>query len=53
MPPQILLFNLKEDLGETVNLADQHPDIVTQLRSLMTELDAEITKNARDPWIKN
>jgi len=51
-PPQILLFNLKEDLGETVNVAEQHPDIVARLRTRMTELDAEITENAREPWVK-
>ena len=50
--PQILLFNLKEDLGESINVAEQHPDIVTKLRARMTELDAEITENAREPWIK-
>jgi len=52
-PPQILLFNLQKDLGETVNLAEQHPDIVARLRARMNELDAEITENARAPWFKD
>jgi len=50
--PQILLFNLKDDLGESINVAEQHPDIVKELRARMTELDAEITENAREPWVK-
>jgi arylsulfatase A-like enzyme len=31
-PGQTLLFNLKDDVGETKNLADSHPDLVAQLR---------------------
>lgn len=51
-PPQILLFDLSKDLGEQNNVAASHPEIVSQLRSRMEELDAEITKNARAPWFK-
>lgn len=50
--PELLLFDLKHDLGERDNLATQHPEIVTRLRARMEELDAEITKNARPPWNK-
>ena len=48
--PNILLFNLKEDLGEQTNLANDHPDIVKRLQERMEELDREITENARAPW---
>jgi len=48
--PQIMLFNLKKDLGEQTNLAQSNPKIVEKLQSRMEELDAEITKNAREPW---
>ena len=51
-PPQVMLFNLAIDLGETTNLAEEHPDIVERLTARMTKLDAEITKNARAPWFK-
>ena len=51
-PPQIMLFNLDIDLGETTNLAEEHPDIVERLTARMTKLDAEIAKNARAPWFK-
>ncbi len=49
---QTMLFNLSDDLGEQSNLADKHPEIVERLRTRMEQLDAEITKNARDPWFK-
>lgn len=51
--PQILLFDLSQDLGEQTNLAEKHPEIVDRLKMRMQELDAEITANARSPWIKN
>lgn len=48
--PEILLFNLKEDLGEQTNIANQHLELVKRLRKRMEELDREITENARAPW---
>ncbi|MCH1495528.1 MAG: sulfatase [Rubripirellula sp.] len=51
--PQTMLFNLKSDLSETKNVAEEHPKIVERLKQRMTELDAEITKNARSPWLMN
>ncbi|MDP8243557.1 MAG: arylsulfatase [Candidatus Hinthialibacter antarcticus] len=41
--PEPQLYNLKEDLGETNNLAAQHPEIVQKLSSLL----AETRKNGR------
>ncbi|MFN3194239.1 MAG: sulfatase [Aureliella sp.] len=51
-PPEILLFDLENDLGEQTNLADKHPEIVERLTARMKELDAEITENARPTWVK-
>ena len=31
------LFNLKDDIGESKNVADQHPDIVTRLQALAAQ----------------
>jgi arylsulfatase A-like enzyme len=50
---QLHLFDLSKDLGEQTNLAQAQPEVVKELQARMTELDAEITKNARSPWIKN
>ncbi|MDB4652277.1 sulfatase [Verrucomicrobia bacterium] len=52
-PPQIMLFDLKNDLSEQNNLAGQYPEMVQKLRKRMKTLDQEITINARAPWIKN
>lgn len=49
-PPEILLFDLSQDIGEQTNLASANPSIVDSLRSRMEELDAEVTANAREPW---
>lgn len=50
--PKFLLFNLREDVGEKNNLADQHPEIVKRLLERMREIDKEIATNARSPWFK-
>ena len=51
--PEVLLFNLEEDLGEQENLADKYPEVVTELQKKMEALDAEITSNARPPWFED
>jgi len=50
--PELLLFNLQHDLGEQTNQAAMQEEIVNRLRARMEELDAEITQNARAPWMK-
>jgi arylsulfatase A-like enzyme len=50
--PQINLFDLEADMGEKNNLASTNPEVVRKLRDRMQELDEEITKNARAPWMK-
>ncbi len=47
---EILLFDLKSDVGEQNNLASDHPEVVKELTARMIELDAEIENNARPPW---
>jgi arylsulfatase len=32
---ELTLYNLKDDIGETTNVASQHPDIVARLQSLL------------------
>lgn len=50
--PQIMLFHLGKDLSEKQNMAEQKPEIVEKLRARMSELDDEITRNARLPWFE-
>lgn len=47
-----LLYHLKEDLSEKVNLASEKPEIVERLQKRMKEIDQEITENARPVWGK-
>ena len=47
-----MLFDLKADIGEKNNLAEENPEVVKELRARMEELDAEVEKNARAPWTK-
>jgi arylsulfatase A len=49
---QIMLFELDADLGEKNNIAEKNPELVAKLGIRMKELDAEITKNQRPPWLK-
>lgn len=51
--PEILLFNLEEDLGEKENLAENFPEVVAKLQKEMEDLDAEITSSARPPWFED
>jgi len=49
-PPAVArpeLYDLSKDIGETVNLADQHPDIVARLAKRMADFDAELVKTSR------
>jgi arylsulfatase A len=50
--PTFLLFDLAHDLGEQTNLAEAQPERLAELRARMSQLDAEITQNARSPWFK-
>lgn len=51
--PQVFLFDLKADVGEQNNLVEAKPAMVKKLKARMEALDAEITQNARQPWLKN
>lgn len=41
------LYNLTDDIGETTNVAADHPEIVKQLTQYMDDFEAEMTKNTR------
>ena len=43
------LFNLKEDIGETSNVASQYPEKVKELRKLAEKYKAESSKGMRPP----
>ncbi|MCP4093272.1 MAG: sulfatase [Planctomycetes bacterium] len=41
------LYNLREDIGETTDLASEHEELVQELKKIAQVMDAEITANAR------
>ena len=47
------LFDLSKDIGEKNDINEEHPNLVKTLLQRMEEIDAEIEKNARDPWKKD
>lgn len=49
-PTKMLLFNLKEDMGERNNLALEKTEIVERLQKRILELDAVIEAGARPAW---
>ncbi len=46
-PAKPELYNLREDISEKKNLADEHPEVVKKLQAKMEAFEAEIKKNAR------
>jgi len=47
MPATPALFNLSNDVGETKDVAAEHPEIVARLRSLANEMENEIKMHKR------
>jgi len=45
--PPPWLYDLETDVGETRNLAAEHPEIVTRLRRLLEETDARLEREMR------
>ena len=43
------LFDLEADIGETTDVADQHPGIVERLKGLIVAFEKELADNARPP----
>jgi len=42
-----LLFDLAKDIGESHNVADQHPEVVQRLTALLERFDAELKAHTR------
>ncbi|QDU38625.1 Arylsulfatase [Maioricimonas rarisocia] len=49
-PQPVELYNLDEDISETTNLAEEHPEVVEQLEQLAAEYDADLKANSRPVW---
>lgn len=44
------LYNLREDIGESKDLASAEPDVVKELQQLAADYDADLKKNSRPAW---
>uniref|UniRef100_UPI004048ABD6 sulfatase family protein n=1 Tax=Mariniflexile sp. TaxID=1979402 RepID=UPI004048ABD6 len=42
---EVALYNLKNDISESTNVADANPKIVKKLRKMMNEFDADLKEN--------
>src|SRR5262245_1086245 len=49
VPPGPALYDLATDVGETTDIAAQHPEIVARLRTLALEMESEIKAHKRPP----
>ena len=45
--PALALYNLETDIGEKVNVASDHPDVVERLRSYVKAFEEELAQNSR------
>ncbi|HYE98900.1 MAG TPA: hypothetical protein VEJ18_08315, partial [Planctomycetota bacterium] len=44
------LFDLRADVGESRNVASEHPDVVERLRAAAERYDADLKANSRPAW---
>ncbi|RMF86707.1 MAG: arylsulfatase [Planctomycetota bacterium] len=47
---ELELYDLRNDIGETTNVADQHPDVVARLTEVAEKYDAKLKAEVRPPW---
>ena len=47
--PRALLFNLRTDVGERVNVIGQHTDVARRLQRLLTEWERDVDAEAKRP----
>ncbi|MFP4055388.1 MAG: sulfatase [Candidatus Brocadiia bacterium] len=46
---KVELYDLEEDIGESNNVADQHPQVVQRLQGLAQEREKDVRENRRPP----
>jgi arylsulfatase A-like enzyme len=46
------LYDLEADIGETTNVAADHPDIVKRLQQFAAKMDADLGANRRGPGVR-
>lgn len=46
------LYNLDSDIGETTNVADSHPEVLTKFRKLIAEMDKDLGVETNGPGVR-
>ena len=46
------LYNLDDDVGETTDVADKHPDVVKRLQELASKMDADLGATKQGPGVR-
>jgi arylsulfatase A-like enzyme len=46
------LYNLDDDIGETTDVADKHPDVVKRLQEFATKMDADLGATGKGPGVR-
>lgn len=46
------LYNLADDIGETTNVAETHPEVVQQLEALAAEMDRDLGREGQGPGVR-
>ena len=46
------LYNLDTDIGETTDVAAQHPDVVARLQGYIQQMDADLGQTDRGPGVR-
>jgi arylsulfatase A len=45
----VSLYDLEQDIGESKNLADEHPEVVVQLQKMLDQCRRDIGDGAKHP----
>ena len=46
------LYNLDSDIGETTDVAAQHPDVVARLQKFIDQMDADLGASGKGPGVR-
>ena len=46
------LYNLDDDIGETTDVADKHPDVVKRLQEFVSQMDADLGATKKGPGVR-
>ena len=46
------LYNLETDIGETKDVAAEHPDIVSRLQGYLAQMDADLGEKKKGPGVR-